>query len=46
MQLLLSVQSEKSFTKFAQNIAQKITLIIKELRAKVQSFEKKSLSFI
>ena len=46
MQLLLTVQSENSPTKIAQNIAQKMTLIISKLRAKVQSLKKKSLSYI
>ena len=46
MQLLLNVQSENSSTKIAQNIAQKMVLIIKDLRAKVQSFRKKPLSYI
>jgi hypothetical protein len=46
MQLLLNVQSENSTTKIAQNIAQKKVLIIKDLRAKVQSFGKKALSYI
>jgi hypothetical protein len=46
MQLLLSVQSENSPTKIAQKIAQKMILIISKLRAKVQSFKKKALSYI
>jgi hypothetical protein len=46
MQLLLNVQSENRSTKIAQNIAQKMVLIIKDLRVKVQSFEKKALSYI
>jgi hypothetical protein len=46
MQLLLTVQSENSKNKFAHKFAQKIVLIIKHLRAKVQSFEKKPLPYI
>ena len=46
MQLLLNVQSENRSTKIAQNIAQKMVLIIKDLKAKVQSFGKKALSYI
>lgn len=46
MQLLLTVQSENSKKKFAHKFAQKIVLIIKHLRAKVQSFEKKPLPYI
>jgi hypothetical protein len=43
---MINVQSENSITKIAQNIAQKMVLIIKDLKAKVQSFGKKALSYI
>ena len=46
MQLLLTVQSENREKKFAHKFAQKKVLIIRYLRAKVQSFEKKPLPYI
>ena len=46
MQLLLTVQSKNSKNKFAHKFAQKIVLIIRYLRVKVQSFDKKPLPYI
>ena len=46
MQLLLTVQSKNRKNKFAHKFAQKIVLIIRYLRVKVQSFEKKPLPYI
>lgn len=43
---MINVQSENIPTKIAQNIAQKMTLIISKLRVKVQSFKKNALSYI